>query len=201
MRLTGWETRVVSVDVDERPDPGESARALASRLAQAKANRAAQAKHAGVLLAADTIVVDEGRLLGKPQDEQHALRMLEALRGRTHSVVTALAIVDPASEGPRIDVCETAVPMRPYALKELRAYVSSGRAFDKAGGYGIQDEDFRPVDSHRMRGCFANVMGLPLCHLVRAMRSLGYQAPNDVPEACEAYTGYACPVYAEILRA
>ncbi len=201
MALTGWEVRVVSTDVNEASNPGEDAHALACRLAQAKARRAAEeVSGQGVLLAADTVVAYEGQLLGKPIDNADAIRMLTALRGREHTVVTALAIV-PSGNGALItEACETRVPMREYAMAEMNAYVGSGGAFDKAGGYGIQDGNFQPVAMERMVGCFANVMGLPLCHLVRTARRMGIEPPNDVPVACQAYTGYTCPVYDEILR-
>jgi MAF protein len=201
MALTGWDVRLAAVDVDEDVNPGEDAHALACRLAQAKAKRAAEESSShGILLAADTVVEYEGQLLGKPIDNADAIRMLTALRGRVHSVVTALAIVPPGNGALRTEACETQVPMREYAMEEMNAYVDSGCAFDKAGGYGIQDGDFQPVALERMVGCFANVMGLPLCHLARTARRLGIEPPNDVPVACQAYTGYTCPVYDKILR-
>jgi septum formation protein len=201
MALTGWDVRLVSTDVNERTKSGEDAHALARRLAEAKARSAMERSNPeGILLAADTVVEHEGRLLGKPDDERDALRMLTELSGRNHTVVTALAIRAPDNGSVEIEVCATSVPMREYSTEELRAYVASGRVFDKAGGYGIQDEGFHPVELDRLDGCFANVMGLPLCHLVRAARRRGVEPPVDVPTACQAYTGYTCPVYAEILR-
>ncbi len=201
MGITGWDVRLVSTEVNERSKSGEDARALACRLAETKARRALEDSCPdGILIAADTVVEHEGRLLGKPGDERDALRMLTALRGRNHIVVTALAIAASGAETVEIEACETSVPMREYSTEELRTYVASGCAFDKAGGYGIQDESFHPVDLDRLAGCYANVMGLPLCHLVRATRRMGVEPPKDVPVACQAYTGYTCPVYAEILR-
>ncbi len=94
-----------------------------------------------------------------------------------------------------IEVCETSVPMRSYEEPELRAYIEGGSPFDKAGAYGIQDEAFRPVDLDAMRGCYANVMGLPLCHLGRAIKRLGYPPVVDIPQACMSHTGYDCDVY------
>jgi MAF protein len=201
MTLTGWEVRVVSADVDEGSSPGEDAHALACRLAQAKARRAAEeVSGQGVLIAADTVVAYDGQLLGKPVDNADAIRMLTALCGQEHIVVTALAIVPLGNGDLTTETCTTRVPMREYSTEEINAYVESGNAFDKAGGYGIQDRGFRPVALEQMVGCFANVMGLPLCHLVRAVRRMGIEPPNDVPVACQAYTGYTCPVYDDILR-
>jgi len=201
MALTGWKVRVVSTDVNEAMHPGENAHALACRLAQAKARRAVEETSGqGVLLAADTVVAYEGQLLGKPIDKADAIRMLTVLRGREHTVVTALAIAPSGNGDLQTATCKTRVPMREYSTEEINTFVDSGGAFDKAGGYGIQDRNFRPVAQERMVGCFANVMGLPLCHLVRTARRMGIEPPNDVPVACQAYTGYTCPVYDEILR-
>lgn len=88
--------------------------------------------------------------------------------------------------------------MRAYSDAEIHNYVTGGSPFDKAGAYGIQDESFKPADVASMSGCYANVMGLPLCHLARAMRSLGFIASTDIPQACMNYTGYDCHVYSRI---
>jgi MAF protein len=171
---------------------------LARRLASAKA-RAVQAEH-GLVLAADTVVADGDQLLGKPEDLDSARLMLRQLRGKEHRVVTALVLTSGTSGEQHVELCDTQVPMRDYSEAELQAYLKSGRALDKAGGYGIQDEGFALVDMLMFQGCFANVMGLPLCHLLRAMHSMGYDAPEDVPVACQHFTGYTCPVFEEILE-
>jgi predicted house-cleaning NTP pyrophosphatase (Maf/HAM1 superfamily) len=90
--------------------------------------------------------------------------------------------------------------MRRYSPGEAAAYVAGGSPLDKAGAYGIQDDGFRPVALEHLHGCYANVMGLPLCHLARALRRLGHPSPRDVPAACRSHTGYDCPVYESILR-
>lgn len=90
--------------------------------------------------------------------------------------------------------------MRPLDAKSVQAYVKSGEPMDKAGAYGIQDREFNLVDLRAMHDCFANVMGFPICHFVRAMRRWGMEPPEDVPIACQGYTGYDCPVYHSILR-
>jgi predicted house-cleaning NTP pyrophosphatase (Maf/HAM1 superfamily) len=125
--------------------------------------------------------------------------MLERLSGDSHRVVTAVAIFTPGASGPVVEVCITEVPMRPYTSEEAAEYVAGGSPMDKAGAYGIQDGAFQPVSVERLRGCFANVMGMPLCHLARAMRRLGQPAPADVPASCQVHTGYVCPVYESIL--
>src|SRR5512143_1080492 len=88
--------------------------------------------------------------------------------------------------------------MRYYADVEIRIYVASGDPLDKAGAYAIQHVGFHPVE--KLSGCFANVMGLPLCHLARSLSQLGINSPINVPQACQAALQYSCPVYHLILE-
>jgi septum formation protein len=199
LRLTGWSVQVHAVEIDETPRSREGAPELAARLAAEKAQQAARDFDAQPLvLGADTVVADGRRLLGKPRDEAEAFQMLMDLQGRRHQVVTALALVDRG--GLLRETCCTEVPMRALDAERALAYIQSGEPMDKAGAYGIQDREFNLVDSGAMRGCFANVMGFPICHFVRAMRRLGKRPSGDVPIACQGYTGYDCPVYPSILR-
>lgn len=195
--LAGWSVLARPTTVDEAPAPGESGPALTRRLARAKA-LAATADDGEVVLAADTTVVDGERLLGKPADAAEARQMLAGLRDRIHRVVTTVAIRTPDGRLTD-DTCESVVPMRAYSDAEIETYIALGGPFDKAGGYGIQDGVFEPVDMSRFRECFANVMGLPLCHVVRTMRRVGIEAKSDIPAACIAHTGYACGIYPMIL--
>jgi MAF protein len=196
LALTGWNFDRCETHADETPHPGESPVALSLRLASSKA-RTAQSicPEGGITLAADTLVVMDGKVMGKPHDAQDATRMLRELRGRRHTVITAIAL-QPADKVEIIsEVCETTVPMRPYTDAEIDNYIAAGSPFDKAGAYGIQDDAFHPVEMGLMSGCYSNVMGLPICHLVRVMRKLGYSPPVGVPDACMHHTGYDCDVY------
>lgn len=199
MALTGWPFWVLSVQVDETPADGEEGASLAGRLARLKAEAAArEANGYDVLLAADTVVESDGAILGKPEDSDQARAMLTSLSGGEHEVITAIQAMRPHGAALQ-DLCRTRVLMRRYGPEEIEAYLDTGSPLDKAGAYGIQDRDFQPVDLAKMDGCFANVMGLPLCHLLRTMRALGYDASADVPAACQAFTSYSCRVYAGIL--
>jgi MAF protein len=199
LRLTGWDFEPCPVELDESAAPNEPAADLARRLASAKAEAALRVRpEARFLLAADTLVVHQDRVLGKPQDEQDAHRMLMELSGNDHLVISALVLK--GTGGEQAETCETTVPMRDYTASQVASYVQTGSPLDKAGAYGIQDRDFNPVEVDRMGGCFANVMGLPLCHLLSAMRRLGEDSPRDVPLACQSFTRYDCQVYGEILR-
>lgn len=198
LALGGWEFRVQAAEVDETPLAGEPAPAYVLRLAHAKARTVGQQLGPGALVvAADTTVVDRGSILGKPVDAADAARMLRRLRGRQHQVYTALALLHTADQRMWETVCFTEVPMRHYQDTEIEAYIASGDPLDKAGAYAIQHAGFHPVDS--LQGCYANVMGLPLCHLAHLLRGVGIQPAQPVPPACQAHLAYTCTVYPTIL--
>lgn len=199
--LTGWEIEVRPVDVDESEHPGEDGLDLARRLAVEKAREAAaRFGKSGLILAADTVVESGGRILGKPTSAQEARKMLMSLRGKSHQVHSAIALLDSDKGHLHIDACSTEVPMRTYSQAEVESYVQGGSPLDKAGAYGIQDDDFKPVNVDQMTGCYANVVGLPICHVVRTMRKFGQEPIYDVPSRCQEHTGYDCGVFTQILR-
>jgi septum formation protein len=155
-------------------------------LALAKAR--AVARPGTIVLAADTVVVLDGGVLGKPASAAAARGMLVALRGRAHRVLTGVAVVAPAGEAAAL--VESEVRMRAYGDAEIEAYVASGDAFDKAGGYAIQSETFHPVDA--IGGCWCNVMGLPLWTAHTLLRDAGLLAPVP-PDRAYARCA-ACPL-------
>ena len=196
--LGGWEFRVLAPEVDERPWQGETPEGYVARLADAKAQAAAEwAQPEEVIVAADTTVVDDGVILGKPADAREAIWMLEKLRGRIHQVITGLSVLRRADGLMLRDRCITDVSMRDYSAEEIASYVASGDPMDKAGAYAIQHRGFHP--GHPRDGCYANVVGLPLCHLLRTLERVGVQAQADIPQACQAVLDYDCPVYLSIL--
>jgi septum formation protein len=197
---TSWDFIIRPVNVDESPRPGEIASDYVLRMAESKARAAAsQGVQAGeIVLAADTTVVDGEKLLGKPSDRHEAAQMLSELRGRTHQVYSAIAIYLPEQERLITDLCVSPVPMRSYSDSEIETYIDSGDPFDKAGAYAIQNRSFRPVIN--FSHCYASVMGLPLCHLVRTLRGAGIQTVLDVAVACQENLQYACPVSDLILK-
>ena len=87
--------------------------------------------------------------------------------------------------------------MRQYSDAEIDAYIATGDPLDKAGAYAIQNDGFHPVED--LKGCFASVMGLPLCHLVDGLREFRQDVPDDIPERCQLHLNYACPVFKSIL--
>ena len=194
LALGGWVFRVEPALVDENPLPGEDCLGYVLRLAQSKAQAIAEHSPLGdIIIAADTTVVDGSQILGKPVDALEAESMLRQLRGRQHQVYTALAVVRRSDNFMIMDWCVTDVPMRAYSDEEMRAYIATGDPLDKAGAYAIQHPDFKPVDG--LQGCFANVMGLPLCHLVRTLARLGINADRDIPQACQKELQYSCSFF------
>ena len=207
LALGGWTFEVLPADIDEQPLPDERPWDYVLRLAETKARAVADlVPQESIIIAADTTVVDSARdlagqdepvILGKPENRQEAWDMLRRLRGRTHQVYTALAIYKPSDRTLVSDLCVTDVPMRNYTDHEIEAYIDSGDPFDKAGGYAIQHAGFHPVS--QLTGCYANVVGMPLCHLTRGLRRLGIQPQSDIPSVCQTTIKYDCPVFTEIL--
>lgn len=183
-------------DIDETPGPGEEATALASRLALGKAeavSRKLEPSPAPVLIiGADTVVALDGALLGKPDSAADAIQMLERLRGRTHQVHSALALLHRrgADRKQRLRVNTTHVTMRDYSGAEIAAYVATGDPLDKAGGYAIQHRGFEPVAG--LDGCPAGVMGLPAADLLALLAEFGVTSGCALPQACSGLTGLPC---------
>lgn len=154
---------------------GESVGEHVVRLASAKAAAVAEHREAGTVLGADTVVLLEGTVLGKPADAADAVRMLRAMRGRWHEVYTGLALVR-ASDGARADGFErTRVLVRDLSDRDIDEYVAGGEPMDKAGSYAIQECGAAVVE--RVEGCFYNVVGLPVTRLCRLLEELAAAAP------------------------
>jgi MAF protein len=188
---------VSNVDETRRPDenPGDYVRRLAAEKARAVLPRARQ-EH--IIIGADTSVVIDADVLGKPASPEEARQMLTRLRARSHQVYTGIAVLR-ASDGQLwSDVVITDVPMRAYSDDEIERYIQSGDPMDKAGAYGIQNPDFQPVAS--MAGCYASVMGLPLCSLTVLLRQAGVTPRADAARNCQTTINYQCPVFQSVLQ-
>jgi septum formation protein len=159
-------------DVAEDFPRGEPPREIVIRHALAKARSVAADYPGRILLGADTIVVLEGAVFGKPADEDEARAMLAYLQGRTHTVFTGLAVVDLAAGRELSDAEATDVTMRPLVMEEIAAYVATGEPLDKAGAYAIQGRGALLVE--RVDGDYFNVVGLPLFRLSKMLASCGY---------------------------
>ena len=199
LRLGEWDFRVLPADVDETPLADEPADRYVLRLAEAKARAVAGLVGASEwIVAADTTVADGEHILGKPQDSAEAMSMLVSLRGREHQVYTAVTVLDPHTNRMRSELAVTDVPMRAYTTQEIRDYIATGDPFDKAGSYAIQHPEFRPVEA--LAGCYANVVGLPLCHLARALQALGQTSPASLAARCQTHLQYDCTVFSQVQK-
>ena len=197
LALADWMFHIVVADVDESQRLNELPADYVLRLAETKA-RAITAHADQIILAADTTVVDGSDILGKPNDNVEAFAMLTRLRGRTHQVYTGVALLR-LSDGLLLkELSVTDVPMRDYSDEEIHAYIQTGDPLDKAGAYAIQHPRFHPVAD--MSGCYASVMGLPMCHVVRMLRKMDVPPHADVPVKCQTLLEYHCPVSRAILN-
>ncbi|MEA3326332.1 MAG: Maf family protein [Chloroflexota bacterium] len=196
LSLFGWPFTIVPADIAEDRLFDEKPKDYVRRLATEKAVMVAKVHH-GLVIGADTIVVDVKELMGKPVDQNDARRMLRQLRSRTHHVYTGIALLDSEPGKVYCDVCCTDVPMRAYSDAEIESYIKTGDPMDKAGAYAIQHDDFHPVED--LQGCFASVMGLPLCHLAVGLSKFGMDIPAELPDRCQALLNYACPIQERIM--
>ena len=191
LTFLGVEFQVLTADIDERVRPGETPKEYVSRLALSKSQAIKSSSAAGwVILAADTAVVDENQILGKPIDSLQAANMLRKLRARTHYVFTSLSVRDTLTEEVITDLCVTEVGMRSYHESEIRDYVASGDPLDKAGAYAIQNTGFNPVQ--KISGCYTNVVGLPLCHLTELLIKMKIDFQDHTTRGCRTSHGYSC---------
>ena len=203
-----------NLGIDETPFPGEAPPELVQRLSRAKALAVTKLLpflglpkgSAGgnnpldltaVIIAADTIVVSDDKILGKPLHPAEAIQMLINLRQQQyHYVYSGLTVAivsqtDYGKHNPKLitRLHQSRVWMRPYTNAEIEAYVASGDPMDKAGAYAIQNKDFAPVE--RLEGCFASVMGLPLGELLAALAEIGLSFPA-ASRQCRRYSGSSC---------
>ena len=169
----GFSFTVLSSAIDETPYRGESAHDLVQRLAFAKAELvAARAVGPAIVIGADTEVTLEGHIFGKPRSTDDARHMLEKLSGRTHAVVTGVALIR-LPDAERLPFVEsTLVEFNLLSAEEISRYLATGEPHDKAGGYAIQGRAGRYIP--RVEGCYFNVVGLPLARLQHALTSLGW---------------------------
>lgn len=170
LKAAGVSFDVFAVDVDESPQGDETPAQHVRRLAEDKARAAARRRPGDVVLGADTVVVVDGRMLGKPRDAADAAAMLRALSGRAHEVWTGVALLSASTSATEVEC--TRVWFSALADEEIAWYVQSGEPMDKAGGYAVQGLASRFVE--RIDGSYANVVGLPV--------ALVYRLLQDVPE-------------------
>lgn len=165
----GLEFEVITADIDETMDPTLSAREAVAQVCERKAQAVGRDHPGRLVLSADTIVVVDDVILGKPHSPAEAKAMLHRLSGRSHCVLTAYCLwLDGTAE---THVETTAIRFKTLSDTEIDAYVATGSPMDKAGAYGIQDQ--AAVFAEALEGDYYNVMGLPVCGVVKALRRHG----------------------------
>ena len=186
----GVPFQVIVSDAPETLEPGLAPEAQAMLLAERKARAVAATLGSGLVLGADTIVVLDGEVLGKPADDAVAAAMLRRLNGRDHQVITGLALVDAATGAADRRAVSSVVRFRPLSEDEIAAYVATGEPHDKAGGYAIQGLGAALIAA--LEGCFSNVVGLPLCEAAAMLRDAGVSLPSTA-QACRLPDSRLCP--------
>ncbi|MBI1939391.1 MAG: septum formation inhibitor Maf [Ignavibacteriales bacterium] len=168
LKQLGLKFKSVSVDLDEEIFDGEHPVQTVKRLALLKAESAKSKIKNGIIITADTIVVLNSKIIGKPKNEKDAYNILKILSGKTHKVYTGFALHNLNSGKKVVDFEVTKVTFRKLSHQEIIDYIASGSPMDKAGAYGIQD-DFGAVFVKKIEGCFYNVMGLPLAKVYNSL--------------------------------
>jgi septum formation protein len=197
MRLLKVPFEVRVPEVDEQALLGEIPAELPQRFSRLKAEWVAREVSQGIVVAADTVVVHKGDILGKPRDASHARAMLCRLRGERHRVLSGVTVIDVPTGEEITELCESLVWLRHMDDHEIEKYIASGDPLDKAAAYAVQNTQFAPVE--QVVGCPANVMGLPMCHVVRNLWRLGAVLPSTLPTRCEIRYGYRCALTSYVM--
>lgn len=161
--------------------PGEAPADYALRVAEAKAREVFKNHSGSLVLSADTIVVVNGEILGKPRDHSDGQRMLRLLSGRIHAVMTAFVLINSDGQTATRQVVTTTVTFKPLADTQIQEYLATGEPFDKAGAYAVQGIGSALVE--KVEGSYTNVVGLPIDEVLEALRSAGLYHHNDAPLA------------------
>lgn len=190
LETLGIPFEIVVSNEEEQIDPELRPEDSAVLLAARKARAVARGIEAGFVLGADTIVVLDGEILGKPVDDEDAVAMLRRLSGRDHDVITGVALVNAASGASLQRSVRSLVRMRALSEHEIAAYVATGEPRDKAGAYAIQGIGSGLIASYE--GCYNNVVGLPLCYVAVMLAQVGIAVP-PAGGFCRLPDGTLCP--------
>jgi len=148
------------------------------------------------VIGADTVIMFENEIIGKPRDSDDAFAILSRLSGHRHQVLTGVAVIGPGIK--KSFTVTSDIVFKPYDQTVIRQYLRQVHVLDKAGAYAIQHRGFQPVE--HLNGCYASVMGLPLCHISRGLRQLDIVNRTGVAAECQSALEYACPVFSSILE-
>ena len=194
----GWQLETTSSNGDETMLENEAPQQYVRRVAELKSRVDLEnASESDLIISADTIVVFEEKILGKPKDARDAAVMLASMRAKEHWVMTAIAVRRADQKSAQLELCRSKVRMRAYSDAEIQSYVDSGDPLDKAGAYAIQDRGLHPAEE--FAGCMASVMGMPLCHLERMLRHSRDYYWTDWPSICQKKLEYTCPITSRVM--
>ncbi len=171
LKLFNIKFKAISVDLDEKIKPKEKPVDAVKRIASEKLEAAAIELKKGLIITADTVVVIDNKIIGKPKDKADAKKILKKLSGNTHEVFTGFALYNSKTGKKIVDYERTKVTFRKLKDAEIDEYIKSGSPMDKAGAYGIQD-DFGAVFIEKINGCYYNVVGLPLSKLYKRLMEI-----------------------------
>ncbi|HDQ04825.1 MAG TPA: septum formation inhibitor Maf [Deltaproteobacteria bacterium] len=171
LRSLGLKFKTVPAHIDEDYLEGETLRQHVVRLARNKAGLVAEKYPDAWVLGADTIVVVDGQILGKPENKTQAKKMLQKLNGRTHKVYTCFVIARRNSRVSKTRVIQSTVRFKNISPDEMKWYISTKEPYDKAGGYAAQEKGASFIKA--LRGSYTNVIGLPLCEVLEELKKLG----------------------------
>lgn len=169
LSMLGLTFEIITADIDETMDSTLSVEDAVAQVCRRKAEAVGKDHPDRLIVSADTIVVVEDTILGKPHSEEEAFRMLKSLSGRSHTVMTAFCLYKNGKAQTHVE--KTNLRFKPLSDEEIMAYIATGSPMDKAGAYGIQDGAAVFVES--LEGDYYNVVGLPLCSLVKYLRAAG----------------------------
>jgi len=181
LRQTGLNFKIQPSSVDESSISYKTPRELALKTAYAKALDVAEDYPSALIIAADTVVSLEDKVYGKPTDNKNAREILRKLSGKTHSVITGIAVKEGGKSTAALDAVETKVKIKKLTEKEIADYVATGEPLDKAGAYAIQEKGGRFVEA--IEGCYFNVVGLPLPRLIEMLRQFLPETNLILPES------------------
>lgn len=171
LRTLGISFSIIPPNIDEKKRGDEQPGEFVLRISYEKADKVAQLFPENWVIAADTVVVLKGKVLGKPQNERDAYNMLKALAGKWHKVLTGYCVLNISRDIVYRDVVETRVFMKDLSNEEIKRYIKTTEPYDKAGSYAIQGKGGYMVK--KIKGSYANVAGLPVCEVAEALISLG----------------------------
>ncbi len=186
----GLPFQIIASGDAEETAPGLAPREQALGLASRKSRTVAESLPHGLVIGADTIVAIDQELLGKPRDDADAMRMLRALSGREHDVITGVTLVNAATGAIATRAVASIVRVRQLSDDEIAAYIATGEPADKAGAYAIQGIGARLIAG--LEGCFNNVVGLPMCAVAALLADAGVE-PGSSWRGCRLPDGSLCP--------